>query len=270
MPRTAETYAARQPPSEKGEDPVTVMVTGFGPFLTKYPRNTSWEIASTLPALLPATPDSPTPIHIHVHHAPIRVAYHTVTSLIPRLLPPTNPIHPAPDIILHIGLAAGRTYYTLERGAHARGYGAIPDVDGRRFADDEAEATFPRALFPPVLHTSFAVEDVVARWEDDLRPAAEEARKKPDVRPSPDAGNFMCGFIYYNSLAHYFSLDEAHRPVAFLHVPDLTGGGEGGDGCEFHGGGGKLSEREIEGVYWRVSCPVEKEEGRGIHVYWLA
>ncbi|KAF2648604.1 peptidase C15, pyroglutamyl peptidase I-like protein [Lophiostoma macrostomum CBS 122681] len=230
MPRTS-TYAARQPPAEKSEDPVTVLVTGFGPFLAKYPRNSSWDIASTLPALLPATKDNPTPIHIHVYHEPIRVAYDTVTSLVPTLLPPNNPMYPSPDIILHIGLAAGREFFTLEKGAHGRGYDKIPDVDGGRFTDKAAEKLFPRSEFPPVLKTSFDVDDVLVRWRANLDPnitaqtSSLERRVsdgRPDVRLSPDAGNFMCGFIYWNSLAHYFSIKEDERPVVFLHVPDLS------------------------------------------------
>ena len=35
----------------------------------------------------------------------------------------------------------------------------------------------------------------------------------------------MCGFIYYNSLAHYYDLYgfRGERPVVFMHVPDLSG-----------------------------------------------
>ncbi|KAF1993288.1 peptidase C15, pyroglutamyl peptidase I-like protein [Amniculicola lignicola CBS 123094] len=225
MPRAWST-AARQPPSEKREEPVTILVTGFGPFLEKYPRNTSWEIASTLPALLPASQDNPTPIHIRVHHAPVRVAYDNVLELVPSLLPPTNKLYPTPSIILHIGLAAGRTFYTLENGAHGRGYGAIPDVDGGRFTDKAAEEHFPPSEFPTALQTSFQSEDVLERWRTNLgygTPHSDDLKElKPDVRISQDAGNFMCGFIYWNSLAHYFSLKQDERPVMFLHVPDLT------------------------------------------------
>ena len=45
----------------------------------------------------------------------------------------------------------------------------------------------------------------------------------PDIRVNPDAGNFLCGFIYYNSLSHYHEMGHGERPVIFLHVPDLTG-----------------------------------------------
>ncbi|KAF2685841.1 peptidase C15, pyroglutamyl peptidase I-like protein [Lentithecium fluviatile CBS 122367] len=232
MPRDARAATARQPPPQKGEEPVTVLVTGFGPFLAKYPRNSSWEIASTLPALIPATEDHPTPIHIHVNHEAVRVAYNHVIKFIPQRLPPANPMYPRPDIVLHIGLAAGRPYYTLEKGAHGRGYGAIPDVDGERFPDEVGDEKFPPELFPYVLHTSFDTSDVVARWRSCLGHASPDCQlppdaqvrstSAPDVRLSPDAGNFLCGFIYYNSLAHYYSMKEDERPVAFLHVPDLS------------------------------------------------
>jgi pyroglutamyl-peptidase len=202
------------------------------PFLASYPRNSSWEIASSLPALIPATDEFPTPIHIYVHYEAVRVAYNHVVNFVPHLLPPANPITPKPDIILHIGLAAGRPYYTLEKGAHGRGYGAIPDVDGERFPDDVADEKFPPELFPYVLHTSFDTSDVVARWRTKLGHSSADAQfpahaqihssSAPDVRVSPDAGNFMCGFIYWNSLAHYYSMNEDERPVAFMHVPDLS------------------------------------------------
>ncbi|KAJ4365611.1 hypothetical protein N0V83_008231 [Neocucurbitaria cava] len=185
------------------------------------------------PRPTPSTPTNPTPIHIHVYHEPIRVAYNTVTNLIPALLPPSNLLYPAPDIILHIGLAAGRKHFALEQGAHGRDYAQIPDVDGQRFGDDLAESMFPASRFPDVLKTSFDTADVLARWvknlggssggSGDAVAAAEGAKGTPDVRLSPDAGNFMCGFIYYHSLAHYYSDEDGRRrPVAFLHVPDLS------------------------------------------------
>lgn len=168
---------------------------------------------------------------------------------------------PAPDLILHIGLAAGREFYTLEKGAHSRGYGAIPDVDEEKFPDHEAEKLWPSKKFPGKLRTGFDTEDVLERWQQELRyasNASEESlpvngkdsdvghvskitkatdartqevfrngharghRETPDVRLSANAGNYMCGFIYYNSLAHYYSMDSGHLPVAFLHVPDLS------------------------------------------------
>ncbi|KAL7774500.1 hypothetical protein CFE70_005412 [Pyrenophora teres f. teres 0-1] len=177
-----QVYAAIQPPSEEGEKPVTVLVTGFGPFLSKYPQNSSWTIASTLPALLPATPQNPTPIHIHTHHAPIRVSYNTVLDLIPTLLPPGNPMYPVPDIILHIGLAAGRSYYAIESTARGRGYGQIADVDGIRFSDEEAEERFPGNMYPRTLETGFEMGDVLGRWKGFLGGLSRAERKTMGTR----------------------------------------------------------------------------------------
>ncbi|KAG9192265.1 pyroglutamyl-peptidase [Alternaria panax] len=219
-------YAALQPPSEEGEKPVTVLVTGFGPFLAKVPKNSSWEIASTLPALIPKSPENHTPINIHVHYEPIRVAYDNVVNLIPKLLPPTNPLYPPPDIVLHIGLAAGRNYFAIEQGSHSHGYGKIPDVDGQRFEDSAAEKHFPSSRYPHKLKTSFDTCDVLAHWKANLGYTSvdgiESDEGSTDVRISTDAGNFLCGFIYYNSLAHYFNIKADERPVIFLHVPDLS------------------------------------------------
>ena len=135
-------------------------------------------------------------------------------------------MYPPPDIVLHIGLAAGRLYYTFEKGAHGRGYGVIPDVDGEKFTDEMAEEVFPADSFPGVLHTSFDTDDVMARWRSNLGYSSTEDPAHddilPDVRPSPDAGNFLCGFTYYNSLARYHVSSKNERPVAFLHVPDLS------------------------------------------------
>lgn len=170
-----------------------------------------------------------------------------MTSLLPSILPPSSPLHPTPDIILHIGLAAGRQFFALENGAHSRGYGKIPDVDGEKTGDLLLEATYPCAEFPEKLCTAFDTSDVIARWKAHLgyphsdtdgaaaangsvnanANANGEAKHiprwtLPDVRLSPDAGNFMCGYIYYNSLAHYYRVQGEERPVVFMHVPDLS------------------------------------------------
>lgn len=135
-------------------------------------------------------------------------------------------MYPVPEIILHIGLAAARNYFAIEQGANGRGYGRIPDVDRQRFDDSTAEQHFPSSKYPYRLSTSFDTADVLACWTANLGHesvngvAADKACS--DVRISTDPGNFLCGFIYYNSLAHYFGIKEDEKPVIFLHVPDLT------------------------------------------------
>lgn len=148
-------------------------------------------------------------------------------TTIPKLLPPGSSVSPSPDIVLHIGLAASRSFYALEQGAHARGYGKTRDVDGELFFDKAAQGVFPEERFPAVLSTGFNTEDVLARWRSSLgywNPDGSAAIEiLPDVRLNPDAGNFLCGFIYYNSLAQYYRHGGEERPVAFMHVPDLSG-----------------------------------------------
>ena len=41
-----------------------------------------------------------------------------------------------------------------------------------------------------------------------------------DVRPSGDAGRYLCDFIFYTGLVEYWRRDpEGDLPVVFLHVP---------------------------------------------------
>lgn len=141
-----------------------------------------------------------------MHPDPIRVSYSAVRDIVPKL-------HAQPyDIILHIGLAAGRTYYTLERLAYRDRFDRIPDVDGVKFK--EAEQIWHDV--PIVMRPSFNCEDVWRRWRTGL------SDHKLDVRPSDDPGNYLCGFIYYSSLAYLYKKgQDVEKPVMFLHVPDL-------------------------------------------------
>lgn len=130
---------------------------------------------------------------------------------------------------MHIGLAASRPFYTLEQGSHALGYGELQDVDGDTFSDTLSTRKFPSEHFPRRLETGFDTSDALTRWRAAIDADKALAGAKPEhmARISNDAGNFMCGFIYYNSLAHYHAMSDAEerkgeRPVVFLHVPDLT------------------------------------------------
>ena len=64
--------------------------------------NPSWRIASKLPASLPGD------IQIVVHPNYVPVAYHPVMDVVPQLHAQV------PDIALHIGVAAGRSYFAVE------------------------------------------------------------------------------------------------------------------------------------------------------------
>lgn len=113
------------------------------------------------------------------------------------------------DLILNIGLAAPRSYYTLETRAHRDGYDQ-PDVDGATLKND----TFWRDKYnaPEILRPTFDTTDVWRRWKSELM--------DEDLRPSNDAGHYLCDFTYYASMLEYWRRDpEGRRPCMFVHVP---------------------------------------------------
>ncbi|RAL61635.1 hypothetical protein DID88_002704 [Monilinia fructigena] len=204
------------------EKEIRVLVTGFGPFRAQYPINPSWEIASRLPRYIStnvkneghhphARPpiNKPIPrIQIDCYEAPVHVGYKAVRELMPRLLDETEP-----DYVLHIGMASGRPFYSCERRGHRSGY-YVQDVDGELLNDEYNKIKEGDKWIwhdcPEELLTSLPFDKLFRQWK--------EACPKTDTRISEDAGNFLCDFIYYTSLAHRY---KQHRPnkAMFLHVP---------------------------------------------------
>ncbi|KPI35445.1 uncharacterized protein AB675_11678 [Cyphellophora attinorum] len=213
------------------EREVTVLVTGFGPFKS-FTTNPSFLIASALPHKLPpqqpstSSPNQPEPytIHLLLHPSPIRVSYTTVSSLIPTLLQQHNP-----DYIFHIGVAGGRTNYTLETVGHRDSY-KIRDVD-ERDGWKAGEHAWKKEGVPEKLHVGWDEEDVVERWASEVRSREEELgfddvpkeesngltverfgdwfknvertekkRAFSRCQLSVDAGRFLCEFTLFESL----------------------------------------------------------------------
>lgn len=193
---------------------VSVLVTGFGPFKT-FSKNASYLIATQLePVLLPIiNPNNPqdpldsTVINLYIWPDEVRVSYASVFQLIPEVISALPPI----DYILHIGMAAGRKYYSLESLAHRDGY-EIMDIDG--YIPIEEEEYWRRMEYPEVLKPDLDVEKILGRWRSSVRGEA-------DVRISKDAGRYLCDFIFYASLAYRKNQREPKK-VLFLHVPGAT------------------------------------------------
>jgi hypothetical protein len=131
------------------------------------------------------------PVRLLVHPEPIRVSYTTVRALVPRLwdlddnnnnnnnnnIIDSHP-HPdddenskgerrRPDLVIHLGMAGPRMFYSIERRGHRDGY-VMPDVDGQLLGDDdnkkrEGERWVWHGV-PGELETELEVEDVLARW----------------------------------------------------------------------------------------------------------
>lgn len=137
--------------------------------------NPSYLIASSLPPTHEA-PKLPL-IKIHVYPEPVKVAYKYVRETIPQLLfssPPSIEASRKPDggieqplydVILHIGVASGRSFYTLETLAHRDKY-TKKDVNGETMEYDSLWQDQYKA--PEILQPSFDVEDVWRRWKGGL------------------------------------------------------------------------------------------------------
>ncbi|KAL8983946.1 MAG: hypothetical protein Q9205_001946 [Flavoplaca limonia] len=213
---------------------VTVLVTGFGPFGNNR-INPSHLIVDSLPSCF--TANGLPNIRI-VTASPIPVHYRTVRDIVPRFLFPisqekvemkrsypldipsslfqtvlgadsTPDDKPRFDYILHIGMAAPREYFTMETCAHRDRY-LGKDESGETMEGDTLWRDEYKA--PELLRPGFDAEDVWRRWKSELAGV--------DVRPSSDAGRYLCDFIYYTSLVEYWRKDpKMMAPVMFLHVP---------------------------------------------------
>ena len=118
------------------------------------------------------------------------------------------------DIVLNIGLAPGRKYYSIESCAHRDNY-VKKDIDGETMEGD----TYWRDTYnsPLILEPSFNVPDIWRRWKQALLLTDE------DVRPSSNAGRYLCEYIYYASMLESWRRDPGGiRRYMFLHVPSGT------------------------------------------------
>ncbi|TVY91734.1 Pyroglutamyl-peptidase [Lachnellula willkommii] len=188
---------------------LTVLITGFGEF-QDIKTNPSYEITSLLP---PQLSHKGLTIRLIPHPSPLNTAYHSILTTISALLAQHKP-----DIVLHIGLAADRSYFAIEKSARRDGYQQYPDIARRVFTKAESKKVWGKS--PERLETGLGFEDVVVRWKEG---AGEE-----DVRGGDDVGSYVCGFVYYLSLEMFWKRGGGggEGKVLFLHVPYLKGAEE--------------------------------------------
>lgn len=168
------------------------------------------------------------------------MAYASVRTELPAILEDFAQKHNGrrPDLIVHMGIASTRGYYSVETQAHRDNY-QITDIHGKiGFEDGEKlwkEKGLPALLKPGPAKTSSSDEsDTVAS------PAVSSPRIVPypaedhfletwksyappgtDIRISEDAGRYLCEFIFYTSLSE--ALQEGRdRASVFFHVPSWT------------------------------------------------
>jgi pyroglutamyl-peptidase len=166
--------------------PLTVLITGFGPF-PGAPFNPTEALVKRLAVRRRAVLADLNRI-AHV----FRVSYATVDAELPGLLKRHKP-----DVLLMFGLAAGRGQVCIETRARNAVSQLSPDVGGRRLRTrgirPGAAPMKGRAPFRRLLH-------------------AAQTTRVP-VRLSRNAGTYLCNYLYWRSL-------EGTAPLAvFVHVP---------------------------------------------------
>jgi len=111
----------------------------------------------------------------------------------------------APDIVLCVGLAGGRTELSLERVAINIDDARIPDNDGNQPIDRPVVASGPAAYF-----ATLPIKAAVAALREAGLPAAV----------SNSAGTFLCNHVFYG-LMHEAASGGGRFRGGFLHVPYL-------------------------------------------------
>ena len=176
--------------------PLTVLLTGFGPF-PGAPFNPTAGLAQRLAARRrPAFADVSRIAHV------FETSYAAVERELPALLKRVRP-----DVVLLFGVATRSKYLRIETRARNARSPLFPDVAGDR----------PRAgiiaLGEPVTRRGRAPQRALL--------AAVRAQRLP-VRLSHSAGRYLCNFAYWRALA---LTDGGSAPlVQFIHVPVVRRG----------------------------------------------
>lgn len=127
-----------------------------------------------------------------------------------------------PDLVIHLGIASPRLYYSVEALAHRDDYN-ITDIHGRSGYED-GEKRWREMELPPILKPGPAAEEQKGSYPPDehlLKTWRSLAPAGTDLRISHDPGHYLCDFIYYTSLS-LAMLEGNDRNVLFLHVPGAS------------------------------------------------
>jgi pyroglutamyl-peptidase len=165
--------------------PLTVLITGFGPF-----PGAPFNPTDALVRRLATRRRSPFAGVRRIAHV-FRVSYAAVDAELPALL-----ARHKPDVLLMFGLAAGTPHVRIETRARNAVSLLTPDAGGRRRARSIRTGAQPlrgRAPFRRLLH-------------------AVKATRVP-VGVSRNAGTYLCNYLYWRGC-------EGKAPLTvFIHVP---------------------------------------------------
>jgi pyroglutamyl-peptidase len=176
--------------------PLTVLLTGFGPF-----PGAPFNPTTALPARLAARRRPAFAEVKRIAHV-FQTSYAAVERELPALLARTRP-----DVVLLFGVATRSKYLRIETRARNARSPLFPDAAGNR----HTAATID--LGGPVARTGRASHRVLL--------AAIRAQRLP-VRLSHSAGRYLCNFAYWHALA---AARVSGAPlVQFIHVPTVRRG----------------------------------------------
>lgn len=107
------------------------------------------------------------------------------------------------DIVLMLGVASNRPYWSVERLGRNQSTTSVMDCDNRRWSDRiiVSEA-------PPILPVTFPVADLLSALVDTRLPAVA----------SDSAGDYLCNHVLYWTLQHLQAERHGAR-AGFLHIP---------------------------------------------------
>ncbi len=184
-PRNARLHAAH-----RNRPPLTVLITGFGPF-PGAPFNPTEALVKRLACRRrPAFADIELVGHV------FRTSYAAVDAELPKLIAEHRP-----DVLLMFGLAARTKHLRIEVQAKGGQSVLFSDVDGSLKAARKKDSgpLRGRAPFVPLV-------------------TAARAGRIP-VGLSRDAGRYLCNYVYRQAL----SLPQEHAPrvTVFVHVPTV-------------------------------------------------
>lgn len=140
------------------------------------------------------------------------------------------------ELFLHIGMADGWDFVSVERRAYKQGFscdwsGLLERIAGYYHIPDNAGQTIlntgpcPWLTTPMGLSTSFDVGCLVEGANASLEAEStsrHQSSKRPSeipITPHDEPGSYCCGFMYYESLANCW-VRERRPDVLFCHVPD--------------------------------------------------
>lgn len=151
--------------------------------------------------------------------------------------PAMKPVKQPVDIFVHVGMADGWDFVSIERGAYKQGFSSswwspresklgyymIPDNEGKTVL---STGPCPWVSTPMGLSTGFEVDSLVGAVKsrlqhrrDTVRALAEQpAHMTIPVAAHSEPGSYLCGFLYYESLANSW-VRGRDANVLFCHVP---------------------------------------------------